>query len=348
MKNSDVEIIENLSHNNEIFDIRWRVTTLCNYDCAFCIQGNRQDHLRQAKGESPALRMKICDEAIRLIEGTKEYDAVKFFLIGGELTILDDFPNLLEKIALCNFPREILFDITTNFSQDGDYYCRLCDIIQRKARGKKRSLTIRTSFYSDKTTKEKFVEKLLRVHEYAERNRLLESIDGERADVAISFTAGAPILNDADYDVLLWIRRKLEDVGIVAAPIFIRNFETNVSPAIIEKLLESNEEKSVRVTCLDGGIRMYSNIQALGMDLDGTRVFCPEGYACDAGIRNIWIDAFGHVKRRPTTGGSTSLGNILDGSVRLLDSPQVCFSDHCSCSQYGRIEKTNPSDEPNA
>ena len=125
MKNSDVEIIENLSQNNEIFDIRWRVTTLCNYDCAFCIQGNRQDHLRQARGESPALRMKICDEAIRLIEGIKEHDAVRFFLIGGELTILDDFPNLLEKIALCNFPGEIFFDLTTNFSQDGNYYCKI-------------------------------------------------------------------------------------------------------------------------------------------------------------------------------------------------------------------------------
>ena len=341
MKNSDVRIIENLFHNDEIFDVRWRVTTLCNYDCPFCIQGNRQEHLRQSRGESPRLRARICDEAIRLIEGLGKYKAVKFFLIGGELTILDDFPIILERLALCDFSGEILFDLTTNFSQNADYFRRLCDIIQTKAEGKKRSLTIRTSFYSKYTTERQFTEKLLTVYEYSRRNQRSESGSGGGADAAIRFTVGAPILDDADYDRLLWIKNQFDDVDIEVAPIFIRNYQTNVSSGITRDLLEVGK-KSVRVTDWNGEIKTYANIQALGKDLEGTDVFCPEGYLCDAGIRNIWIDAFGNVKRCPTMGASTPLGSILDGTLRLLDAPRICVSDHCSCSQYGRIEKKNP------
>ena len=87
---------------------------------------------------------------------------------------------------------------------------------------------------------------------------------------------------------------------------------------------------------------MYKDIQALGAALEDRDSFCPAGYVCDAGIHNLWIDAFGHVKRCPALGSTMSMGSILDGSFSLLDAPQVCTSDHCSCSQYGRIEKTEP------
>ncbi len=226
MKNSDVKLIENLFHNDDAFDVRWRVTTLCNYDCAFCIQGNRQEHLRQAKGESPRLRARICDEAIRLIEGLDKYKAVKIFLIGGELTILDDFPMIFEKLALCDFLSETLLDMTTNFSQDADYFCRLCDIVQTKTKGKKRGLTIRTSFYPDYTTERQFTEKLRTVYEYSGRN--------QRPDASVRFTVGAPILNDADYNVLLRLQSQFEDADVEVAPIFIRNYK-GISKNLVQR-----------------------------------------------------------------------------------------------------------------
>lgn len=58
MKNAEIETVENLRQDKGLFDIRWRVTTLCNYQCDFCIQGTREEHLRQAEGESEQLRKK--------------------------------------------------------------------------------------------------------------------------------------------------------------------------------------------------------------------------------------------------------------------------------------------------
>ena len=103
MKNADVRIIENLYHSGKMFDVRWRVTTLCNYQCDFCIQGDYQEHLRQAAGESEQMRRDICGRIISLLESLDGYDAVKVSLIGGELTILQDFPDILERLVSCRF-----------------------------------------------------------------------------------------------------------------------------------------------------------------------------------------------------------------------------------------------------
>ena len=116
MKSSDIRTVENLLCDRDTFDIRWHVTSICNYDCSFCIQGNRQAHHAQAEGESPEMRRQVCSALRRLIEGLTAYRSVKVSLIGGEVTILPDSARILESLALSRFPGEIAFDITTNFS----------------------------------------------------------------------------------------------------------------------------------------------------------------------------------------------------------------------------------------
>lgn len=331
MKNADVRIIENLYHSGKMFDVRWRVTTLCNYQCDFCIQGDYQEHLRQAAGESEQMRRDICGRIISLLESLDGYDTVKVSLIGGELTILQDFPDILERLVSCRFPGSIRFDLTTNFSPDSAYFCRLCDIIRNRPASSARSLAILTSFYPAYVTGTAFVRKLREVYTYA----------AARAGNAVSFSVGVPLLDDADYEGLVQMREDLADTGIRVSPIYIRNYETHVSAETVRKMYVP-EKKSVRVTDRSGQVSMYKDIQALGAALEDRDSFCPAGYVCDAGIHNLWIDAFGHVKRCPALGSTMSMGSILDGSFSLLDAPQVCTSDHCSCSQYGRIEKTEP------
>ena len=51
MKNSDIEQIIKLNNEN-LFIIRYQMTSLCNYSCAFCIQGSHEEHLRAAQTES--------------------------------------------------------------------------------------------------------------------------------------------------------------------------------------------------------------------------------------------------------------------------------------------------------
>ncbi len=333
MLSCDVIKIENLLADAHTFDIRWRVTTLCNYQCDFCIQGDRESHLRQSEGETAQLRGKICEEVIRLIEGLDGYDTVKVSLIGGELTILPDFPAILEKLALCRFGGNIRFDITTNFSQDTDYFCRLCDIIQKTAGQKQRSLFIGTSYYAAYSDKRMFAEKLRAVYDHAQ---LTPDPDGQEKRIRLS--AGIPLLSDQDHGLLMELREMFKDTDVTIEPIFIRNYATSVSADTVHKLLVPREN-GIRVTDRYGRISGYQNIQALGAALEDVDSFRPTGYVCDAGVRSVWIDAFGNAKRCPAIGSTMVMGNILQGRFHMLEGPQVCSSDHCSCSQYGRIEK---------
>ncbi len=115
MKSADIRIIENLACDSNVFDIRWKVTSLCNYACAFCIQGDQQAHRAEARGESAQLRAEICGELIRLIEALDGYEAVNISMLGGELAVLGDFPDILARMASCRFPGRINFSMTTNF-----------------------------------------------------------------------------------------------------------------------------------------------------------------------------------------------------------------------------------------
>ncbi len=338
MKNAGIEAIENLGHDKGAFDIRWRVTALCNYQCRFCIQGTPEEHLKQSEGESRRIREKICERLISLIEGLTRYDSVKVSLIGGEVSILSDFPEILERLSNCAFPGIIHFELTTNFSQDSDYFCQLCDAVLKHAQGKERRLSILTSFYPDYTAEEVFAGKLRRVYDYAAGKGTATC----RGANPVSFSVGIPILDEADYDGLIRMQNELKDTGIRPAPIFIRNYPVQISAATMQKMQESRE-KRLRVVDTDGREFLFRDIQALGAALEGRDSFCPAGYYCDAGARNIWVDAFGNVKRCPAIGSTMFLGSILDGSFRLLDGPQVCTSDHCSCSQFGWIGKTNPA-----
>ena len=191
MKNRDIRSVENLLCDRHMFDIRWHVTSICNYDCAFCIQGSRQTHRAQAQGESA---------------------------------------------------------------------------------------------------------------------------------------------------VLTAMRQDFKDTDVSVQPIYIRKYETHISPELMQTLF-MHEEKHVLVTGNDGRVFQFQNIQALGAALEDVESFYPDGYTCDAGIRNIWVDAFGNVKRCPALGSTMSMGSLLDGSFKLYNAPAPCSSDHCSCSQYGRIEK---------
>ena len=340
MKSSDISRIENLAFDGQALEIRWRVTTLCNYRCDFCIQGNREEHLRQARGESADTREAICRRLVEWIEAQKKFDFVKIALIGGEVTCLKDFPQLLKTLCECRFRGEISFHITTNFSQSAEYFKRLCDMAQGSAH--RRRLILSASFYPEYTTREAFCGKLREIEEYARkisaRRSPLDALMRRKADRRCFFSAGIPIFSDRDYEEFLDIRSGFEGTGVIVAPIAIRKYPTDISEKRTEDMLRF-EKKSLRVTDGAGQEAMYQNIQALGVALEDGDSFRPTGYRCDAGVHNFWVDAFGNVKRCPAIGSTMGLGSLLDGSFHLLDEPSVCTSDHCSCSQFGRIEK---------
>lgn len=343
MKSSDVERIEKVKFKRDIFDIRWRVTTLCNYQCAFCIQGSPEEHARQARGESAELRSSICDKIVSLVESAENrYRVVSVGLIGGEVTILKDFPDILERLAGSDFSGEMRFSITTNFSADPDYFQRLIQPFRTAERGKRRSLSLSASFYPEYVSIEQFSLKLRELYRLAgNKKHALRSLLGKFGLMKsgyLSLSAGIPIIDDNDYEMYVKIKDSFEDTDIRIFPILIRKYDTNLSKENLQSFI-AQEERRLRVTDVYGKTSYYPTIQALGASLENTDTFCPTGYLCEAGIRNIWIDAFGNVKRCPTIGSTMSMGSILDDTFQLYTSPKICTSDHCSCGVYGKIEK---------
>ena len=286
------------------------------------------------------MRERICKRLIKFIENQENYHCVNIGLIGGEVTILKDFPNIMTTICGSRFKGKIKFYVTTNFSQDVEYFCQLCDIIQRSAY--ERKLHISASFYPEYTSREGFIEKIKEIDAYIQKKQSNRSpVDlllRKRQERKISLSAGIPIFSDTDYNGFLDMCAAFEDTCIDIKPIIIRKYHTEISDDVTKALLK-NVRKGIRVSDLNGNEYCFQNIQALGTALEDRDSFCPSGYCCDAGIHNIWIDAFGNVKRCPAIGNTMGLGNIINGSFRLLDAPAVCTSDHCSCNQFGRIEK---------
>lgn len=343
MKSSEVRTIEKIKYKKDKLSIRWRVTTLCNYACAFCIQGDREEHLRQARGESSDLRNRICDAIVRLIESAgREYRVIRMDLIGGEVTIIDEFPDILERLVRSRFSGEMRFSITTNFSAGADYLCRMLDQFRTGAGNRKRMLSIQASFYPEYVTLEQFSGKLREISAYAGScEGTFQTVLGKlglRKDRWLDLSAGIPIVGDKDYERYVNLKAVYRDMGVQVIPIIIRNYDTNLSKEKLKSII-AHERKQLKVTDVSGNTMFFPTIRELGASLEGTDSFCPTGYLCDAGIRNIWIDAFGNVKRCPALGSTMSMGSILDGTFKLFREPQVCTADHCSCGVYGKIEK---------
>ena len=349
MKNDDVMIIENRSFSRNHLDILWRVTSLCNYNCDFCIQGNRKEHLRLAAGENEETRWKICGEIRRIIDTASGYSDVKIEMIGGEVTILKDFPKILEYLASSPYNGSIRFNITTNFSAGPDYFYQLSEIIRKYDHGiRRRHLHVGVSFYSAYVSQDEFSAGLRQLIPLLENRKLsllkrmigkLGIFSNDRSPMSLNVLY--PILTDNDYESFLKMQSHFSGSPVKVMPLVIRNYKTSVTPPVREKMIRRSDQ--LRVTDRNGDIHSFSNIQALGAEISADGSFCPKGYICDAGIHSFWINALGGVYRCPAIGSDMSLGNILDGSFRLLTEPRIYTSDHCSCNQFGTIRK-DPDD----
>ena len=350
LQNDEIIRIENTAFRQDCLDIRWRVTSMCNYQCDFCIQGDRRTHQALAKGENARTRMEICQKLRRLMDGLTGYDRIKLSLIGGEVTILKDFPQILEILAGCSFPGEISFDLTTNFSASPEYYADLARIIRECSRADAdRILHITASYYSAYVSQAEFLKKTEQLLKLLPQERPAGSFLQKLSHRLLHhgsihqtffFSVVYPVLCDRDYEQFLSMRNALSNTVVPVRPLAIRNYETTLSPAAEYNLLQTlKKTPTLRVTSGDGSTTAFENIRALGEALKKNGSFCPRGCLCDAGIHNFWVNAFGDVYRCPAIGSDMFLGNLPNGTMQLLTAPAVCTSGHCSCNQFGLIER---------
>ena len=356
MKNEDIVRIENESFRGDILDIRWRVTSACNYRCAFCIQGDHETHARLSAGETQGRRKEIADRLRTMCDGEKRYAGINVSLIGGEVTILRDFPEILRELAESSFPGPMHFHITTNFSGSAEYYAELAAVIRDCDRqNARRILHLTASFYPAYTSAGAFTEKARRLLKLTGREkrmpRLLRAacarvpmLWGSR--ISFTFRIDCPVVTEEEFVLYQTMKEELRTADDLVQPLWIREYETALSAetkAEILRILRSRD--TVHVTDRSGARSGFESIRAVGAALEGTERFCPKGYLCDAGVHNLWINAFGEAYRCPAIGSEMRMGSILDGSFHFLPEPAVCTSDHCSCSQFGTISAADhPTD----
>ncbi len=349
MYNQDVLKIENLRRIKlNTFCIRWMVTNFCNYACDFCIQGSREAKKKAAQTESPETRKMVASKLAEWIEKkVSPHQIVELYLIGGEVTALQDFAQLLSTLVNCKFKGVMIFYLTTNLSRPGSYYGDLCKQFFGR---NNRFLSISASFYKAYTTPEVFGNKLQGLQRFIVHQthffpiqrlstrllgRGLVPLHGRNLFLSV----GWPILDDDSYQEYLIFKKKTASFGFPVNPIIMRDYPVTLSSDVQEALKSKNQSIGIRVTTVTGDRVYLRNIQQLGFMLDDVEKFCPNGYICNAGKDSFSISTDGTVMRCPSLHPLKDfyMGNIAAGTFELQKEACVCHANHCSCNYYKQI-----------
>lgn len=362
MNSEDIVRIENLSNKNDTFIIRWNITYLCNYNCDFCIQGNKKQHIEKSKGESIEIRNKICNNLITFIEEkiNKKYKYLEIYLIGGEVTILKDFPEIIKKLVDCKFEGNIKFHLTTNLSANNELLYYLVDLFNRKYKYD-RTLEISASYYKKFTNEENLINKVnilyknktssnnifnakkfLKIFKkilkkYPIKNDVVKNIANKIEPIHVNIDY--PICTDEDYKEYIKFKNKYEDKARRINFIIIRNYKKSISENLKKKLNNENNNKRIKVTLSNKKIYYSSDANKISLHLDNNQQFNPKGYSCDAGTKSISIGTLGVVSRCPTCKEKTIIGNMQEKIPEIPIEKIICPSNSCNCSYYNIIEK---------
>ena len=353
MRNDQVKKIINIPRwfMNSVV-IRWQVTSLCNYQCDFCIQGSRETHLLASKKESKEIREEIVGNLVRYIEEkVSPRTAVELYLIGGEVTILKDFYHVLERFVNCAFKGHIIIYLTTNYSRESSYYSSLCELFKGR---KNRTFNIHASYYTDYALPEAFGSKVMALSPFLSKERWTTRLVSIRLAAMFRFmrcfvkeknvfmTVGIPILDDGSWQLLERFKSVFQGSAVHVNPIIIRNYKTSLSNKVENRLKTSGGvSKKLLVSFFKGGRKFYKNIQQLGLALeDSDGRFSPIGYYCDAGQKCFSVSSDGAVCRCPAMSDSSVmipgqfLGDVKNIETSLLSAPEICDAGHCSCNYF--------------
>lgn len=367
MKSEDIVRVENSLRNEDAFTVRWNVTYLCNYNCKFCIQGNKDAHIIKSKEESKETREKICNNLINFIytEINKKYKEIDIYLIGGEITILPDFLDIMTKLVECKFEGMMKIQITTNLSTDKKILNSLIELFNRKYKYQ-RILNVSASFYKEFTSEEEFISKVKLlvgkknlkdkvIKKLFNSNKLYNKIrkilgkkltnQGVRfiekmksINVAICY----PLCTDEDYKDYIQFVKKYKNVAKKINYIIIRDYEKSISKEL-KRQIDKEYNRGGKIIITDKNDKKYylTNINEIEKLLDGEKYFNPNGYLCNVGINTININNLGIVSRCSTCRNDTIIGNIKEGKIQLPKNKFVCTVNKCVCNYYSLIEKNN-------
>ena len=355
MKSKDIIQVENLKITDDDYIIRWNITRLCNYYCDFCIQGNKQKHLLESKGENKKLRKEICNNIVDFIENklNGKYSKLYIELIGGEVTILPDFYEILEKLYTVNFDGKIKIKLKTNLSFDMNLIKKIKKLTEYN---RKRQIIIGASYYKQYVTEKEFIKKVKALSlrnkyvffgQHLLKNRIKKKIQDILIKIKlkekpsnISVYVVYPLINDNDYKEYLKFSKKYKRYIGKINYIVIRDYKETISDELKCKLAKADNEKVMKVSLKNKKCMYFSNTNQISHIVD-EKLFNTFNYNCDAGIQSICIDNLGTITRCPEYNNQ----NLTKINLDLNEKTIKCPYKECHCCYYRKITKNDQTKE---
>lgn len=334
MKSKDIVKVERLNLKKE-FVIRWQLTSLCNYNCPFCIQGSKEEHLKAFKNENPQKRKEILENLLYFIENNIDgkYDSLRIYLIGGEVTILKDFFLILSKLVKCKFKGNLYINLKTNASFDEKFKKKLKRIMYSKTKYM-RKMIFSCSFYKDYNDEETFVNKINGINE---PNFIQKKLIKKNKN-KILLTATYPILSDEDFYKYMDFKNKYKENFHSIDCIIIRNYNVHLSDKVLKQINQEDNESTKKIKITDKNNKTYelSAMRKLQALLNG-KEFSPKGYKCESGIHSISIENDGKVYRCVYNYDNTYIGDLSkEKNLKMPKRAFECQKDECACSYFIR------------
>lgn len=143
--------IKTIPNNNNLINLKIRLTKFCNWDCSYCIQG----HNKPKKPSDESIKESI-DFLIQELKDKKlDEKDIELGIIGGEVSLFNIKDLILSPLIKSNIKIKKI-NIISNLSRDINWYKDL--ITYSKANNIKYFL--RFSFHEDFITKETFLKKV--------------------------------------------------------------------------------------------------------------------------------------------------------------------------------------------
>lgn len=338
MKSKDILRVERMDRNERVFVIRWQMTHLCNYYCDFCIQGEQQRHIKRAQGESSQIRWKICANLIDFIEKelNDKADVLLLHLIGGEITILEEFLPILKRLMNVKFQGEMKVHITTNMSMSTEMCRKLAAVVINA--GKNRKLFVRCSYYKEFTDEDTFLSKIQALSERSIYQKFMIKYLHRNG---VSFKIGYPLFTDQDYEEYRQFCKNNPQYASKIKPFVIRDYKTSVSQSVKGKLRTDEEEKkikSLKVTWKNGTVKYFTKTIDHCLLTDEEPYFRPKGFLCDIGRNFLTIDSLGNMSRCVEAVAETEFGNLCEEIPKYMTEMLRCPAERCTSNYYSLIE----------
>ncbi|MDD5021644.1 MAG: radical SAM protein [Endomicrobiaceae bacterium] len=280
--------------NNDKFEITWLPLWKCNFKCPYC----------KGWANTNALEFQPLTTLIQVWDNffnkLQNFEAETNLIVsGGEPTM---YPNIFELLQYLT-KKVSRIHICTNLSFNTHEFLNL------KIPNNKISFDV--TFHPTCMPLDNFISNLMSLKEYISNKTINFVADKDNLKKQKEFT------------------QKINDCGIKANPLFLKNFGQDPHPEKEYGIFETlNSEEEIK---LINEIKTEQHI--ISSDCESEQC-SPFGKKCLAGYKYIQIFPNGTIRK--CSMDLTYLGNIFDEDINLYTEPQICTRKNCP-HQYNNI-----------